>query len=100
MELIIHIGKEKTGATSLQYNIFSNTQFLKDSLIYPLRELILTQPNRSFSILFERNLNFPLYKSMNINNKEQFNELKLQVFNDFNSQYNFANAALVPENLV
>ena len=37
---------------------------------------------------------------MNINNKEQFNELKLQVFNDFNSQYNFANAALVPENLV
>jgi len=90
MELIIHIGKEKTGSTSLQHNIFSNTQRLKNALIYPLRELILTEPNRSFSILFERNFNFPLYKLMKINNKEQIKELKLQVFNDFTSQYNFA----------
>ena len=85
MELILHIGREKTGTTALQAALQRNFTQSSSKFYYP-QDVTNWSSFRSLTALFDNSLKYHYYRRLNINNWEQHRLLSRKIEDDIQRQ--------------
>lgn len=95
MKLILHIGKEKTGTTSIQSYLRRDFYDFKNKIYYFPRDLTGWDSNRAFTSIFDNNLNYNYYKRQKIDSLQKYQVLKEQIMQDFEKQFQIASKSKI-----
>ncbi len=87
MELILHIGREKTGTTSLQSHLKNDFFGFKNKTYYFPSDFTKWDSNRAFTALFDNNLRYNFYKQLKIESAEEYGVFKNKIVEDFEKQF-------------
>lgn len=86
MDLILHIGREKTGTTALQAFLRKDIKRISNGYYYFPTDITMWNSNRAFTALFDNSLNYHFYRGLKIKNWDQHNILSKRIEDDIVNQ--------------